>query len=64
MRFKKRHNIVFGKISGEAGCVKHAEIDDWMNNVRSKIKNYYKEDDIFNIDETGVFYNLFPDKTL
>lgn len=32
-RFKKRHNIIFGKVSGEALTVNHSEINDWIENV-------------------------------
>ena len=63
-RWKKRHNILFSKINGEAGSINHFDIDDWIDKVWNKIKNDYKENNIFNIDESGLFYNLMPDKTL
>lgn len=63
-RFRNRHNIIFGKISREAGSVNYAEVDDWINKVWKIIKEKYSDDDIFNIDETGLFYSLMPDKTL
>ena len=63
-RFKKRYNIVFGKVSGEAGSVNLIEVDDWINKIWKKIKNDYSDADIFNFDETGLFYQLMPDKTL
>lgn len=63
-RFKTRHKICFGTVSGESNSVNYKEVDKWLNEVWAKVKNDYASDDIFNIDETGVFYNLMPDKTL
>uniref|UniRef100_A0ABD2WKV6 HTH CENPB-type domain-containing protein n=1 Tax=Trichogramma kaykai TaxID=54128 RepID=A0ABD2WKV6_9HYME len=62
-RFVKRHGISFGKICGEANSVNFSQVNTWKTEVWEKIKNEYLEDDIFNIDEAGVFYNLMPDKT-
>ncbi|XP_064071485.1 tigger transposable element-derived protein 4-like [Vanessa tameamea] len=48
-RFRTRHGIVGGKMSGEAASVpRYAK----------------KPDDIFHADETGLFYNMTPDRTL
>lgn len=63
-RFKKRHNISCGKVTGEANSVDYLQVNNWLDDVWNKVKNDYKENDVFNIDETGVFYNLMPDKTL
>ncbi|XP_023317375.1 tigger transposable element-derived protein 4-like [Trichogramma pretiosum] len=62
-RFIKRHDISFGKICGEANSVDFSKIDTWKTERWDKIKDQYAEDDIFNVDEAGVFYNLMPDKT-
>ena len=63
-RFKNRHNISLGKISGEANSVNCADVRNWIEQIWNKIKVDYKENEIFNIDETGLFYNLTPDKIL
>lgn len=62
-RFKKRHNIVFGKICGESASVDRNVTDDWLVRVWPLISNDYTEDNIFNADETGIFYKMLPDKT-
>lgn len=63
-RFKHRHGISFGKISGEAKSVNLQETEKWLTNVWPKLREGYKDEDIFNADETGIFYKLLPDKTL
>lgn len=62
-RFRERHGIIFGKISGESNSVDTAVCDDWLQNVWPKIRAGYADDDIFNADEAGIFYKLTPDKT-
>ncbi|KAL7297773.1 hypothetical protein TKK_0008808 [Trichogramma kaykai] len=62
-RFIKRHDFSFGKICGEANSVKFFKVDTWKTELCDKIKDKYAEDDIFYVDEAGVFYNFMPDKT-
>lgn len=62
-RFKKRHNISFKVISGESASVNPDTINDWINRMPDII-NGYNPDDIFNMDETGLFYKVLPEKTL
>ena len=63
-RFKKRHSIKFGAVSGEACSVNFANVEEWIKNTWSKLRKNYKEENIFNGDETGLFYKLLPNKTL
>lgn len=63
-RFRLRHNIVPGKISGEAASVPEGVPDDWLKTVWPTIRRNYIDDQIFNADETGLFYKMTPDKTL
>lgn len=63
-RFKKRHNISSGKIVGESAGVNMNVVDDWLNNVWPTIRDSYEYKDIYNADETGLFYKLTPDSTL
>ena len=53
--FVNRHNIVFGKMSGERGDVDDAVVSDWLIKLPS-ICEGYEPKDIFNMDETGFFY--------
>lgn len=62
-RFKKRHSIVFKVAAGEASSVEQDAVDDWKARL-PRIIDGYSPDDIFNMDETGIFYKLLPDRTL
>lgn len=63
-RFRTRHDIVFGKISGESNFVNSTVCDDWLHNIWPIIRVEYTDDKIFNADEAGIFYRLTPDRTL
>jgi hypothetical protein len=62
-RFKNRHNIVYSKVSGEALSVDSKTASEWVKNVWVECQQGYSEEDIYNADETGVFYNMTPDST-
>lgn len=62
-RFRNRHNIVFGKVSGESSSVSTAVTETWLSTVWPKLRDAYPGEDIYNADETGLFYKLTPDKT-
>lgn len=62
-RFKKRHNIGCLTVCGEAQIVDSEEVAAWLNKNR-QIINRYEPKDIYNMDESGLFYNLLPEKTL
>lgn len=38
--------------------------DHWVQNTWPELRSLYKDEDIFNEDETRTFYKLMPDKTL
>jgi hypothetical protein len=63
-RFKQRHCITGGKIVGESASVNMNVVDDWLSTIWPDICNNYNSKDIFNADETWLFYKLTPDKTL
>ena len=52
--FKKRHNISFKTVVGEAGLVDTKVIEDWFKILPDLIKGY-DWSDIFNADETALF---------
>ena len=62
-RFKERHNISSAVISGVKGCVDNIVVDDWKERLPDLISGY-KPGDIYNMDETGLFYRALPDRTL
>lgn len=61
-RFKKRHNITFRAISGEAANVNQDVVKSFTEKVPSLIEGYDSRD-IYNADETGLFFRALPDKT-
>lgn len=63
-RFKVRYNIKVGKISGEAGDVDKQVVLNWIADKWPNIIQNYSCEDIFNGDETGLFYKMTPDRTL
>lgn len=63
-RFKKRHDINAGKIVGEAASVNMETVHDWLENKWPNIRENYEDNNIFNADETGLFFKLMPNKSL
>ncbi|XP_065157210.1 tigger transposable element-derived protein 4-like [Atheta coriaria] len=63
-RFKVRHNIVAEKIVGESSSVDQNSTTNWLISVWPNLRKQFSDDDIFNADETGLFYKLMPNKTL
>ncbi|KAK9687779.1 Tc5 transposase DNA-binding domain [Popillia japonica] len=62
-RFKRRHSITFGKVSGEAKSVNMTEAETWLNEAWPKLRQNYEDNEIYNGNETGIFYKVLPDKT-
>lgn len=53
--FLRRNNIVFKKQSGERAEVNAEVVSDWKSRLPA-ICEGYRPEDIFNMDETGLFY--------
>ena len=62
-RFVKRNNISFCKMSGESNSVPINLVEKWLLEEMPRIMSQYSPKDIFNADETGLFYKCLPDKT-
>ncbi|CAB5352778.1 unnamed protein product [Rhizophagus irregularis] len=61
--FKKRNGIRQQKLQGEAASADQTAITEALPLLREKCANYPLER-IYNMDETGLFYRLEPDRTL
>lgn len=61
--FKKRHGISFKSICGESKDVNDETCELWKSNLHSIIESYSPKD-VFNADETALFYKCLPQKTL
>ncbi|CAF1647808.1 unnamed protein product [Rotaria magnacalcarata] len=62
--FKSHHNIKFIKVSGERAAADQAGAENWINNVLPVVIEGYDLSDVFNADETGLYYKAAPSGTL
>jgi hypothetical protein len=62
-RFKDRHGLVFKKLVGESAEVSAESTDAWLESLPSLLEGYAPHD-IYTADETGLFFNVLPDRTL
>ena len=62
--FRKRHGITFKTVQGEAEAVNLQSLLDWKQQVLQPLLRQFSADDVFNLDETGLFWQLLPNKTL
>jgi hypothetical protein len=51
-------------VSGEARGVNTETTTEWFTTVWPSIREGYVDKDVFNADETGIFFQLTPDRTL
>ena len=61
--FKKRHNISSAIACGESASVDPTTVSDWTAKLPELCRGYSRND-IFNMDETGLFFRALPDRTL
>ena len=52
------------QISGESQSADHAGADIWISTQLKLIREEFEDKDIFNADETWLFWKMTPDKTL
>uniref|UniRef100_A0A8C4SEN5 HTH CENPB-type domain-containing protein n=1 Tax=Erpetoichthys calabaricus TaxID=27687 RepID=A0A8C4SEN5_ERPCA len=63
-RYKKRNGIVLKNVCGEANQVLPTMTANWFQSTLPSILEEYEAKDVFNADETGLFYRCLPNKTL
>lgn len=62
--FKKRHNIQLRMMHGEAdSCQVNEDTWDQITTLKATLQ-VYEPCDVFNMDETGLFFKLQPNKSL
>lgn len=61
-RFKERHGLSFKKVCSESASVSENDCENWKIKLTSFISKY-DSSNIFNIDETALFYRCTPDKS-
>lgn len=60
--WKERNNIVYKQLAGESASVDYETAAEWMSSL-DPILEEYEAKNIFNVDETGIFYKCMPSKT-
>ncbi|KAI6651233.1 Tigger transposable element-derived protein 6-like [Oopsacas minuta] len=63
-RWKRRHSIGMKQISGEEKSVSEESIRPWLDITLPELLLKYTPENIYNVDETALFYKLRPEKTL
>lgn len=63
-KFKRRHDLVFKKVCGESASVNIETCHSWINERLKGLLSVYEPENVFNADETALFYKCLPDKTL
>ena len=61
--FKHRHGLAFKTIYGESTTVTPEMFDEWHNKTLPQLLERYDPSDVYNVDETGLFYQCLPNKT-
>ena len=54
----------FRKICGETGTVTTDTTEHWVLTTMPSSLDEFRPDDIFNVDQTGLFWKCLPDKSL
>ncbi|XP_049522194.1 tigger transposable element-derived protein 6-like [Dermacentor silvarum] len=62
--FKERHDIVGKAVTGESRAVDLDSVDKWLEENWRDITARYQAQDIFYVDETALFWQMLPNKTL
>ncbi|XP_054724765.1 tigger transposable element-derived protein 4-like [Uloborus diversus] len=62
-KFKLRHNVTFKTVCGEEKSVDLQCVTEWLQ-ILTEICEGYEAKDIYNADETGLFFRVLPNKTL
>ncbi|GBB84276.1 hypothetical protein RclHR1_01090015 [Rhizophagus clarus] len=62
-RFKKRHNLSCYLKQGEAASAPLEKLDEFREELQDLIRGY-SLDDVFNCDETGLYWKIEPKRTI
>ena len=61
-KWKKRHGIKLYTMKGESAAVDYNVVNTWLKNIWPPLRQAYGDEDIYNCDETTLFYKLLPKK--
>ena len=60
-KWKKRYNVKQVKVNRESADVRGETVDSWKERLPEIVGGYAKED-VWNMDETGVFWQALPER--
>lgn len=63
-RWKGRNSIVYKKMHGEMKDADIPAADSWREEILPNLLEEYSPDNIYNADETGIYYRALPDGSL
>ena len=63
-KFKERHRLSFKKLCGKSAEVDAATVYGLRKEQLKTLLEKYEPDNVFNADETALYYKLMPDKSL
>ncbi|KAJ0174892.1 hypothetical protein K1T71_010000 [Dendrolimus kikuchii] len=63
-RFRSRHDILHRQVSGKPDSTDDRVVQEWISQKWLTLSEDYGPDNIFNADETGLFYNMAPNWAL
>ena len=59
-KWKRKYNVHQMRVSGESGDVSGLTVSSWKERLPEIVKGY-EPDDIWNMDESGVFWQALPE---
>jgi hypothetical protein len=63
-KLRQRHDISYGSVVGESAGVDQNVVNDWLSNRLPEIIKDFDPKNVWNADETGLFWRLQPNKTM
>ena len=63
-RLKKREGLVYKKLHGEGKSADIPSRDKWLDEIWPRLMENYDPDQIWNADETGLYFRALPDGTI
>lgn len=62
-RFKRRHGLSYKAVCGESNAADGNAVRQWKSETLPALLRGWDERDIFNLDESGIFFKMLPGKT-
>ena len=62
-RWKEHHDLSYKKMHGESSDADLKSAEKWLSDVLPNLIQGWSPEDIYNCDETGLFYQALPDGT-